>query len=122
MAHAPGSRADFGRDVRQIVRGLLGDGRPDIRVIADAFRVSARTLQRRLREADLTYAGVVAEARCDMARKMLDVPAPKIADVARALGYSDAAHFTRAFLRWTGLTPREYRRRGRGDPGQPRRS
>jgi AraC-like DNA-binding protein len=37
----------------------------------------------------------------------------RIGDIARILAYSDHAHFTRAFQRWTGLTPREFRRSGR---------
>ena len=72
-----------------------------------------RTLQRRLRDAGLTYAQVIARARSDVAQRMLNDPARKIGDIARALGYSDAPHFTRAFVRWTGLTPREFRAQGR---------
>jgi len=47
------------------------------------------------------------------AEQMLADSARAIGDVAPALGYSDPAHFTRAFLRWTGLTPRDFRRRPR---------
>ncbi len=51
--------------------------------------------------------------RFEAARKMLSDPDRKIRDVALLLGYSDAAHFTRAFQRWTGLTPSAFRRGGR---------
>ncbi len=109
--------------MRRIVSRLLARRSPNIQLVSGALGMSARTLQRRLGEVGLTYVSVVAQARADMARQMLGDPAPKIGDVARAVGYSDAGHFTRAFLRWTGLTPREFRRLQRrmaGDtPGPP---
>ncbi len=70
---------------------------------------SARTLQRRLRSAGLTYGHLVAEARRASAEQLLADRSRTIADVARRLGYSDPAHFTRAFQRWTGVTPRAFR-------------
>jgi hypothetical protein len=79
-----------------------------------------RTLQRRLRSARVKYAGVLQQVRCQAAEQMLADSARAIGDVARALGYSDPAHFTRAFVRWTGLAPREFRRlRVTGCSGTP---
>ena len=107
----------FGRRVREIVvTGLLDGGAPDIREVASMVSTSARTLQRRLRGAGLTYAGLVQQARCEAASRMLLESDQSVSDVARTLGYSDPAHFTRAFHRWTGLTPRGFRRRD-GGPG-----
>src|SRR5262245_28097329 len=109
---------DFGGAVQRIVATLLPDGRPDIRLVSQVVRLSLRTLQRRLHAEGLTFAGVVARARFAEALRMLDDPTRKVIEVALDLGYSDPAHFTRAFERWTGLTPREYRRRsGRHDAG-----
>lgn len=109
--------SEFGRSVRHAVGTLLADGHPDIRRVASTVQTSARTLQRRLHQAGLTYARVVAQARLDLARRMLDDPAHKIRDIARALGYSDHAHFTRAFHAWTGLSPRRFRQREHPDGG-----
>ena len=107
----------FGRRVREIVvTGLLNGGAPDIREVARMVTTSARTLQRRLRGAALTYAGLVQQARCEAASHMLLKSDHSVSDVARMLGYSDPAHFTRAFHRWTGLTPRQFRRQDCG-PG-----
>jgi AraC-like DNA-binding protein len=100
----------FGGLVQQIVTRLLPDGYPNVQSVAEMVRVSARTLQRRLAEEGLTFAGVLARARFDVAQRMLEDPARKVIDVALDLGYSDHAHFTRAFVRWTGLAPREFRR------------
>ena len=90
---------------------LLADGAPDIQIVARAVHTSPRTLQRRLRRVGLTFAGVVQRSRCAAAQRMLRDPRRKIADIAHALGYSDPAHFTRAFTRWTGITPTGFRRR-----------
>jgi AraC-like DNA-binding protein len=100
--------------VRAVVGALLHGGPFDVRVVAGSVHTSARTLQRRLHHAGLTYARVVQQARCQAAERLLSDPGCKIGDVARTLGYSDPAHFTRAFHRWTGLTPRDFRRHGRG--------
>lgn len=102
---------DVGGAVQQVVATLLPDGYPDIRLVAEAVSLSPRTLQRRLHAEGATFAGVVARARFAEARRMLREPARKIIDVALDLGYSDPAHFTRAFERWAGIAPRDFRRR-----------
>jgi AraC-like DNA-binding protein len=112
---------DVGGAVRQIVATMLRDGYPEVHVLAEAVGMSVRTLQRRLQDECLTYARVVAQARFDAAQRMLDDPARKVIDVALDLGYSDPSHFTRAFGRWTGLAPREFRRlRSADHPDHPR--
>jgi AraC-like DNA-binding protein len=101
---------ELGGVVQQIVTRLLPDGYPNVQSVAEMVRVSARTLQRRLSEEGLTFAGIVMRARFDVAQRMLDDPTRKVIDVALDLGYSDQAHFTRTFVRWTGLAPREFQR------------
>jgi AraC-like DNA-binding protein len=96
--------------VQQIVTPLLRDGHPDVCSVATMLGLSTRTLQRRLFEEGVTYARVVAQSCFAVAQWLLDDPACKVIEVALDLGYSDQAHFARAFARWTGLTPREFRR------------
>ena len=115
IADAP-TPARFGRVVAAVVTTLLPERQPDVRAVAEVIQLSARTLQRRLSEEGLTFATVVARARFDAARRMLEDPSRRVVDVALEVGYSDQAHFTRAFVRWTGLSPREFRRRTSGDP------
>jgi AraC-like DNA-binding protein len=90
---------DVGGAVRQIVTTLLCVGYPHIQTVAAMARLSAQTLQRRLRHEGVTFARVVARVRCDVAQRMLADPGRKIIDVALDLGYTDPAHFTRAFAR-----------------------
>src|SRR5262249_39355918 len=101
--------------VSQVVAAALAEeGPPGLPMVARRLRTSRRTLQRRLRVVGLTYGGVLQQVRCQLAEQMLTDPERKIGEVARALGYTQPGHFPRAFRRWTGLTPRDFRRRPRG--------
>jgi len=72
--------------------------------LAEALHTSARTLKRRLKEQGTSYSEILDRTRCAKATQLLSVGWP-VAQIAAALGYSDAANFTRAFRRWTGRTP-----------------
>ena len=102
---------DVASPVRQAIATLLPDGHPAIRRVARIVGVNARTLQRRLAEAGITYRRVVDDVRSKAACRLLDDRSLNLSEIAFRLGYSDPAHFTRAFTRWTGMTPRAYRRR-----------
>jgi AraC-like DNA-binding protein len=111
-----GSARDFYREVTEVVRKLLPDSPLNVETVAGAVRTSPRTLQRRLNRAGFTFAGVLQRARYAAARRMLRNSNRKIGEIGRVLGYSDPAHFTRAFTRWTGVTPEKFRR-SRSDLG-----
>jgi len=107
-------RGDLHRLVRGVVVAALAeDGPTGLPMVACRLRTSPRTLQRRLGVVGLTYGGVLDQVRCQLAEQMLTNRERKIGDIARALGYSDPGHFTRAFRRWTGRTPMDFRRRPR---------
>ena len=98
-------------DVRETLSGLLGRGRCRIQDLAAARGTSVRTLQRRLAETGLTYSRVVDEIRFAEARRRLAQPGALLKEVAADVGFCEPASFTRACRRWTGLSPRELRRR-----------
>jgi AraC-like DNA-binding protein len=75
--------------------------------------MSKRTLQRRLTELGTRYLAVLAQARFDAARRMLQGPEVRVIDVSELLGYDNPSHFTRAFRRVAGVSPREYRKQMR---------
>lgn len=81
-------------------------------MVAEVANLSTRTLQRRLTAENRTYSGLLEEARLQAAMRLLRQNETKLVDVALELGYSDAANFTRAFLRWSGVAPRTARRQG----------
>ena len=85
--------------------------RPEQAVLARRLGMSECTLQRRLRSEGTSFAGLLDELRLDLARQYLGDNRLAIYEVAYLLGYSEPSAFNRAFRRWTGQTPREYRQR-----------
>jgi len=79
--------------------------------MASQLHMSRRTLQRKLAEADVTYKQLVDDTRRDLAMRHLDDRSYSITDVTFLLGFSQQSAFTRAFKRWTGMSPSEYRAR-----------
>jgi AraC-like DNA-binding protein len=77
--------------------------------LARDLNMSRRSLQRRLAEAEATYQSLVDETRRDLALRYLEDPQKSATDIAFLLGYSQQSAFTRAFRRWTGTSPSEYR-------------
>lgn len=96
--------------IKSAVTDLLPKGAPTIARTASLLGVSVRTLQRRLSKNGTSYTMLVDEVRCDTACRLLRAPHACVADVAAALGYADPSSFSRAFIRWTKISPREFRR------------
>lgn len=95
--------------LRKLVQPYLISGRADIAFSAEMAGLSTRTLQRRLKMCGSSYSQILQEARFELARKNLENPALKVIDVAILAGYESPQHFTRAFRRFTGITPTDYR-------------
>lgn len=100
---------DFLESLCQLLRSLLRDGYPDIDLTAEIAGMSPRSLQRRLAENDLSYSYLVEKVRFEMAVDLLQDADIKLIEISAELGYADAANFTRAFKRWAGISPREFR-------------
>lgn len=107
----------FVGSVMAIIRSRLSGGYPEISAVARSTDLSVRTFQRRLAEERVVYSHLVADIRRDLAWEMLAGSSRSLLDVSLSLGYSDPANFTRAFRRWTGATPSEFRRASLCAPG-----
>lgn len=93
--------------------GLL-ERRPVLDFLCARLGVSRRTLQRRFEEAGSRFSDCLARTLEAEAKRLLAQPTPSIGAVGLELGYADAAHFSRAFQGWTGLSPRAWRRLATG--------
>ena len=86
---------------------LLGQG---IERMADKLGLHPRTLQRRLNAEGQLFADIQGRCRYDIAVTALKEGRTDIEDLSEQLGFSDRHSFTRAFKRWTGLAPSDFRR------------
>lgn len=97
--------------VRAALRAALPEQRP-LPEIARALFLSPRTLHRRLEEEGASFRAIKDGVRRDLAIERLVKTSLPLSHIAAELGYADASAFYRAFAGWTGVGPREYRRRG----------
>ena len=83
--------------------------RPTLESAAGDLGMSTRTLRRHLREDKVQFSVLVDGARIEHAKRTLSEPGRSIEETAYALGFRTPSAFSRAFKRWTGMTPRAYR-------------
>lgn len=88
---------------------------PSILAVAAALSMNVRTLQRKLAGSGVSYRQLLDECRRRQAEAYLRRKDLSVAEVSRRLGYSDPAHFVRAFRRWTGHVPSTSRAAHRHD-------
>lgn len=95
--------------VRNVMAGEFRGGEPSLERIADHLGLTPRTLQRKLQEHGTSYNDVLDQMRRQLAMRYLREPQMAICEVAYLLGFSESSSFHRAFKRWTGVTPKEFR-------------
>lgn len=83
---------------------------PDFETLAQQFHTSSATLRRRLDEEGESYRSIMDGLRRDLAISLLGDTRRSIADIADELGFAESGAFHRAFKKWTGARPGEYRR------------
>jgi len=97
---------NFVDTVRRALWSELPGGRPNLWRTASGLGISARTLQRRLRENGTSFSAVLEELRRELSGELLADKKRAVFDVAFLLGYSEPSAFQRAFRRWCGVLPR----------------
>lgn len=113
--HRPGPHAEkctTALDAATRIAGLLieriADPQLTLPALAAALRLSPRTLQRRLKYCGIDLRDLHDETRRGEALRLIMDSRYSATDIAYMIGYSDPAHFTRAFKRWTGQTPSRF--------------
>jgi len=105
-------QVNYRRAVRAEIFRHLSESTVEISIgaVARCLRLPVRTLQRRLAIFGVTFSELVDECRHQKACEMLEDSRFPISEVGKRLGYSDPAHFARAFRRWSNYTPSEFRK------------
>ena len=97
------------REVEKMIVDQLHKGTATIEEIARGLNMSSKTLERRLAERGHRFSDVLDDVRCRTAKHFLKETDLRIFQVAYMAGYTESAALVRAFKRWTGKTPLEFR-------------
>ena len=97
--------------VRELVATQLSQGDVGMQSVARKLAMSVATLRRRLEEEGGSFSEIVDGVRAELARRYLGERERAISEVAFLLGFAETPSFYKAFKRWTGVTPAEYRAR-----------
>ena len=109
-------KVDIVSELRGLLRMSLMTGKNTAGDIARQLCVHERTLNRRLREEGTSFQRELNNIRYAMARQYLAESTMPIARIAAVLTYADVSAFSRAFKRWSGMTPAEWRSRNEASP------
>ena len=106
----PRPREDLESKVRTILASWNGIGSPSAPAVASLLGLQPRKLNRMLAKTGTRYNRMLGDMRYETAKKMLRDPGAPMLSIAWSLGYADASAFSRAFRRWSGMTPSEWRK------------
>ena len=107
-------------DIVQRVRSLIGEDfsqpLPTMESAAEHFNMAVPTLIRQLKKQGTSYQNIKDQARCQRAQVLLLEDKYSIAKIALLIGFSDAGTFSRAFKKWTGVSPGAFKKTGEKSP------
>jgi AraC-like DNA-binding protein len=94
--------------VRRLLIDLLPSGKADQELVSSQLNRSTSTLQRQLQAEGLNYREVLESTQRSLAETYLSEKRHTHAQIAYLLGFSEQSNFSRAFKRWTSMSPRQY--------------
>jgi AraC-like DNA-binding protein len=108
-------KLDVVYEVRKVIGESLETDQVTLESVASRMDLSARQLRSLLSQADTSFNQLLADYRCRFAKRLLTCTDESIDEIVYLTGFSEPSTFYRAFKRWTGLTPVEYRKQRAGN-------
>jgi AraC-like DNA-binding protein len=102
-------KGDFIEQIKSIIIDHLPDGNVTDQLVANELNLSERSLQRKLKEKGTTFRLILDDVREMMAIQYIKDPVNRMSDIAFLIGFSEQSAFSRAFKKWTGISPLKYR-------------
>ena len=99
----------FDLQVKAVLTKMMRGERPSMEAVARQLCLSPRTMQRRLTEAHTSYQSILDAVRLDTACKLLGHTDMEPGEIAFYLGFEEVNSFLRAFHKWQGMTPTQWR-------------
>ena len=103
-------KEDIVQQVKVAIINQLPSGNVTDETISEAVLTSKRSLQRRLNKKGTTFKTILTEVRKDLALKYIHDRKLTLTEISFMLGFSEMSSFSRAFKRWTGESPKEFRK------------
>jgi AraC-like DNA-binding protein len=103
-------RQNVANRVRGLIVDTLSTGLVSKQQVADGLNMGTRNLELKLADEDTNFQQILDSTRQSLASGYMEQSGLSITEIAYLLGFSDAANFTRAFRRWTGKSPSEFRK------------
>jgi AraC-like DNA-binding protein len=103
-------RQDICGRVKAVIVDSLSTGMVSKKLVADNLHMSLRNLELKLSRENTNFQQVLDSTRQSLAAGYIEQSSFAITEIAYMLGFSDAANFTRAFKRWMGMSPLEFRK------------
>ncbi|MGS2722213.1 AraC family transcriptional regulator ligand-binding domain-containing protein [Porticoccus sp. GXU_MW_L64] len=108
-------RGDLVNSVYSQILSAMGIHEVSLDKVAEKLNMSTRTLQRKLKGCNTSFESLVEEVFRERALQYMENPDFSIQEVGRVMGFNDLSNFSRAFKRWTSMSPTEYRKLSPGD-------
>lgn len=103
------TRRSFGRKIHRLISRQMSTEKIDADTLARQCHMSRQTLYRRLKKEGLGFHELVEQVRKDKALRYVSSDHYALGEIAFLLGFSELSAFSRAFKRWTGMAPAQYR-------------